>query len=140
MQRHDHRRESREATQASQLRAACDCPGPCASNPVGLGINLSVLLETLRVATVLLVHDNADVCRLLARLVRSCGHSADVAPGGQEAIDYFAAKRPDMVILDVMMPQVDGLEVLQFIRETPATAELPVILFTAVSEGEIREK
>ena len=73
-------------------------------------------------ATVLIVDDNADVCRLLARLVKSCGHNADVATGGQEAIDYFTTKLPDMVILDVMMPRVDGLAVLNFIRSTPATA------------------
>lgn len=91
-------------------------------------------------ATVLIVDDNADVCRLLARLVRSCGHSADIATGGQEAIDYFTDKLPDMVILDVMMPRVDGLAVLNFIRSTPASALLPVIMFTAISEGEAREK
>jgi len=91
------------------------------------------------VATVLIVDDNADICRVLARLVRVAGHQADVAPGGQEALDYLAARVPDLIILDIMMPRVDGMAVLRAVRSNPATADLPVIMFTAAGEGELRE-
>jgi CheY-like chemotaxis protein len=91
------------------------------------------------VATVLIVDDNADICRVLARLVRASGHHADVALGGQEAIDYLQCHRPDMVILDVMMPRIDGLDVLRHVRQNPPTAKVPVIMFTAAGEGELRE-
>jgi CheY-like chemotaxis protein len=92
------------------------------------------------VATVLIVDDNADMCRVLARLVRAAGYAADVALGGQEAIDYLECHRPDAVILDVMMPRVDGLDVLRAVRGDARTAQVPVIMFTAAGEGEVRER
>jgi CheY-like chemotaxis protein len=92
------------------------------------------------VATVLIVDDNEDICRVLARLVRSSGHTAEVASGGQQAIDYLATHRPDLLILDVMMPHVDGLEVLRSVRNDPRTAAVPVVMFTAAGEGEIRDR
>jgi CheY-like chemotaxis protein len=97
-------------------------------------------LESDRVATVLIVDDNEDICRVLARLVRSSGHTAEVANGGQQAIDYLATHRPDLLILDVMMPHVDGLEVLRSVRNDPRTAAVPVVMFTAAGEGEIRDR
>ena len=91
-------------------------------------------------ATVLIVDDNADMCRVLARLVRCSGHAADVALGGQEAMEYLHSHRPDLVILDIMMPRIDGLDVLQAIRREPRTSDVPVIMFTAAGEGELRER
>ena len=90
-------------------------------------------------ATVLIVDDNVDICRVLARLVRAAGHNADIALGGQEAIDYLQCHRPDMVILDVMMPRIDGLDVLRAVRRDARTKDVPVIMFTAAGEGELRE-
>lgn len=91
-------------------------------------------------ATVLIVDDNADMCRVLARLVRASGHAADVALGGQEAIDYMQSHLPDAMILDVMMPRIDGLDVLRAVRANARTAKVPVIMFTAAGEGELRER
>ena len=90
-------------------------------------------------ATVLIVDDNVDICRVLARLVRASGHAADIALGGQEAIDYLACHTPGMVILDIMMPRIDGLDVLRTVRANPRLAGVPVIMFTAAGEGELRE-
>lgn len=90
-------------------------------------------------ATVLIVDDNADMCRVLARLVRASGHDADIAPGGREAIDYLQSHLPDAVILDAMMPRIDGLDVLRAVRQDARTAKVPVIMFTAAGEGELRE-
>ncbi len=91
-------------------------------------------------ATVLIVDDNADMCRVLARLVRALGHAADIALGGQEAIDYLQGKLPDLLILDMMMPRIDGLDVLDAVRKDPRTADVPVVMFTAVGEGDLRER
>lgn len=90
-------------------------------------------------ARVLIVDDNVDMCRVLARLVRASGHAADVALGGQEAIDYMQSHLPDAMILDVMMPRIDGLDVLRAVRANARTANVPVIMFTAAGEGELRE-
>ena len=89
--------------------------------------------------TVLIVDDNVDICRVLARLVRASGHAADVALGGQEAIDYLQCNVPGMIILDIMMPRIDGLDVLRAVRANPRTAAVPVIMFTAAGEGELRD-
>jgi CheY-like chemotaxis protein len=91
------------------------------------------------VATVLIVDDNVDICRVLARLVRATGHAADIALGGQEAIDYLQSHTPGMIILDIMMPRIDGLDVLRSVRADPRLAEVPVIMFTAAGEGELRD-
>jgi DNA-binding response OmpR family regulator len=93
-----------------------------------------------RVATVLIVDDNEDICRVLARLVRASGHAADVAHGGQEAVEYLADHRPDMVILDIMMPRVDGLDVLRTVRADPRTAGVPVVMFSAAGDGKLRDR
>ena len=90
-------------------------------------------------ATVLIVDDNVDICRVLARLVRASGYAVDIALGGQEALDYLQSHTPGLIILDVMMPQIDGLDVLRAVRSDPRTADVPVVMFTAVGEGELRE-
>ena len=59
-------------------------------------------------ATVLIVDDNEDICRVLARLVRASGHAADIVLGGQEAIDYCASHQPDMLILEGLNTAVEA--------------------------------
>ena len=91
-------------------------------------------------ARVLIVDDNADICRIIARLVRSTGHATDTAPGGQEALDYLRTHVPDLVILDIMMPGVDGFAVLRSVRADARTADVPVVMFTAAGDGPVREQ
>ena len=61
-----------------------------------------------------------------------------IAASGQEALDKVAADKPDLVLLDVMMPDMDGFEVCRRIKSNPATLFLPVILVTALSAAEHR--
>jgi CheY-like chemotaxis protein len=56
---------------------------------------------------------------------------ADVARGGQEAFDYVSHILPDAIVLDLMMPEIDGFDVLEKIRGTRATAKIPVLVLTA---------
>lgn len=62
------------------------------------------------------------------------GHEAAFVDNGRKALDYVAHHRPDLVILDVMMPEIDGLEVLRRLRENPQTADLPVVMFSALND------
>jgi CheY-like chemotaxis protein len=89
-------------------------------------------------ATVLIVDDHPDVCRVVSRLVRTIGHRADSAHGGEPALQYLRDKVPDLIILDAMMPRVDGLQVLKSVRTDPRTREVPVVMFTALSDPEFK--
>lgn len=91
-------------------------------------------------ATVLVVDDHPDVCRVVSRLVRTCGHQSESATGGEEALDYLRDHVPDLIILDVMMPRIDGLQVLQSIRNDPRTRHVPVVMFSALGDPESRNR
>lgn len=80
-------------------------------------------------ADILLAEDDADVRKWVAVALESEGHSVRVAPDGEAALEAFRARRPDLLVLDVMMPRRDGLEVCRAVRAgDPA---LPVLMLTA---------
>ena len=83
---------------------------------------------------VLIVDDEPQACAMMARLVRHFGHESVCCMGGREALDHIAAAPVDLVILDVMMPGMDGLQVLSRVRSEPRTAALPVVMFSAVAD------
>ena len=80
-------------------------------------------------ADILLAEDDADVRKWVAVALESEGHSVRVAPDGEAALEAFRARRPDLLVLDVMMPRKDGPEVCRAVRAgDPA---LPVLMLTA---------
>lgn len=89
--------------------------------------------------SILIVDDDPGTGRLLAVLLRHIGHEAAFVNSGRKALEYIAHHRPDLVILDVMMPGIDGLEVLRRVRENPQTADVPVVMFSALSDPDFRE-
>jgi len=91
-------------------------------------------------ATILVVDDNAVVARVLARLLQQRGHRALVAADGPAALDTVRQQGPDLVLLDMMMPDMDGLEVLRRLKADPKTAGPPVILFSAVDDPKVVAK
>lgn len=94
--------------------------------------------ETLG-GSVLIVDDDLGTGRLLALLIRHIGHEAAFVESGAQALEYLSTHRPDLVILDVMMPGIDGLEVLKRMRADPHTADLPVVMFSALSDPQFRQ-
>jgi len=80
---------------------------------------------------ILLVEDNEAAVIQVKSILESEGYSVDVARGGQEALEYVEKTIPDGIILDLMMPQVDGFEVLNKLRSRKATAMIPVLVLTA---------
>jgi len=90
------------------------------------------------VARVLVVDDNQDTCELLARILRRAGHDAACQTSPAGALDHIRRDVPDLVILDVMMPGMTGLEVLRALRAEKGLAALPVVLFTALSDEKTR--
>lgn len=80
---------------------------------------------------ILVVEDNPTAALQIRTTLEEGGYGVFVAPGGQEAIEQVRRKIPDAVVLDLMMPGVDGFAVLEEIRSTPETAHLPVLVLTA---------
>ena len=85
-------------------------------------------------ANVLVVDDMIDTCRLLVRVMKELGHRAEFATSGTEALRCIEDHVPDLIVLDVMMPEMGGEEVLRRVREDQRTASVPVIMWSAVSD------
>lgn len=85
-----------------------------------------------RFPRVVVVDDTSEARRLIRRILQSQGDfEIFEATNGREALELIARERPDLVILDLMMPEVDGFAVLDSLRSQPATANIPVIVATA---------
>jgi DNA-binding response OmpR family regulator len=82
---------------------------------------------------ILIVEDHPLIAELVETRLRIEGMQPVKCPGGREALSLVGTERFDLVILDIMMPDVDGYEVLRHIRATSSTATLPVIFLTAKS-------
>ena len=91
-------------------------------------------------AKLLVVDDTPLNVKLLADLLRATGYAVETAASGQEALDKVAAGPPDLVLLDVMMPEMSGYEVCARIRANPETAMLPVVMVTSLDPGPERVK
>jgi two-component system response regulator (stage 0 sporulation protein F) len=83
---------------------------------------------------ILVVDDQAGVRRLIQELFSEVGYRVAMAAHGQEALTIAAAERPSLVLLDMKMPVMDGLETLVALRELDA--DLPVVMMTAIGDGE----
>ena len=81
--------------------------------------------------TVLIVEDNESSVIQVKSILESGGFMVDVARDGEKALDYIKQRIPDGIILDLMMPGVDGFEVLEELRSTKDTAGIPVLILTA---------
>ena len=89
---------------------------------------------------ILVVDDHPDTGRLLARLLRHSGHAADYVESGPAAIQSLTAVPADLVLLDVMMPGMDGLEVLRTLRATPSFGALPVVMYSAATDEDFQRE
>ena len=85
--------------------------------------------------TVLIVEDDENIAELLQMYLKKEGYSTQIAPDGGKGVEYFRSLQPDLVLLDIMLPVLDGWEVLRTIRQESQT---PVILLTA--RGETTDK
>jgi CheY-like chemotaxis protein len=80
---------------------------------------------------ILVVDDNVDSVTIMRSILESRGFEVFTAASGAEALEHVKKERLDLVLLDVMMPEMSGLEVLQHIKDNAMTGRLPVILVTA---------
>ena len=78
--------------------------------------------------------DDPDLRILVHKALSQDGHIVSEAASGQEALALIDAQAPDLLVLDLLMPEQGGLEVLKVLRSRPATAALPVLLLTALDD------
>ena len=91
-------------------------------------------------STVLVVDDHADQCSMLGRLLRYAGHDTTCVTDGAAALDAMRERRPDLVLLDVMLPGLSGYEVLATLRADARTREVPVVMYSALSDPAARQR
>ncbi|HUR34042.1 MAG TPA: response regulator transcription factor [Vicinamibacterales bacterium] len=85
-------------------------------------------------ARILVVEDDPDIADLIRRYLQKSGFEVDVRGSGRDALIAIAAQPPDLLVLDLMLPQVDGLEICRVVRADDRTASIPIIMVTARSE------
>ena len=83
---------------------------------------------------ILAVDDERHIVRLVEVNLQRAGYEVVTAFDGREALEKVKSERPDLVVLDVMMPYMDGFEVLKNLKADPETAEIPVIMLTAKAQ------
>ncbi|WP_166364104.1 ATP-binding SpoIIE family protein phosphatase [Pseudomonas akapageensis] len=91
-------------------------------------------MPTLEILTVLIAEDNAAERMLLSSIVRRQGHAVLTAENGAEAVEVFSRQRPHLVLLDAMMPVMDGFEAAQRIKALAGETLVPIIFLTSMSE------
>lgn len=85
---------------------------------------------------ILIVEDEESLLKLESILLTSKGYDVRGVSNGREALEAIAEEKPDLVLLDIMLPEIDGFEVCQRIKEDPATKEIPVVMLTAKKSRE----
>lgn len=83
---------------------------------------------------ILAVDDERHIVRLVEVNLQRAGYEVVTAYDGREALEKVKSETPDLIVLDVMMPYMDGFEVLKNLKADPATAEIPVIMLTAKAQ------
>ena len=90
--------------------------------------------------TVLIIDDDEKLSKMLGFLFMAKGFKVDYAKSGDDAIGLLTTIKPAIIILDIMMPGMDGFEVCQRVKEDPDLRGIPVIVLSALPSGQSREK
>ena len=83
---------------------------------------------------ILIVEDDPDIAELVARYLDKAGYTTERVSSGRDGLDAVRAKPPDLIVLDVMLPHIDGLEVCRLLRANDKTSAIPIIMLTARAE------
>src|SRR6476619_3219733 len=83
---------------------------------------------------ILIVDDDEDILLIVQTILANAGYSVLVARNGREGVDLALDSRPDLILLDVMMPELSGWEVCTTLKSAPETRQIPIALLTVKSE------
>lgn len=89
---------------------------------------------------ILLAEDNEDAAELMMLVLQSLGYTVEVAKNGMEVIEAAISWQPDVVVLDMMMPYVDGFQAAAQLRQNPQTSTIPILAVTAMAGDEARSR
>lgn len=89
---------------------------------------------------VLIVDDNQDAIHILSAVLKRGGYAVSVAKNGAEAVEIVRQENPALILLDVMMPKMDGFEVCQEIKGSEETSGIPILMITARKDPESRKR
>jgi CheY-like chemotaxis protein len=106
------------------------------NNP-SLGFQISIRLPLAGQTRVLIVDDNQATLQLFERYLAPHHYEVKKALGGQEALSMATEDPPDLIILDVMMPTMDGWQVLRSLKQNPITEHTPIIVCSVLKEPEL---
>ncbi|MHB9114670.1 MAG: response regulator [Thermoleophilia bacterium] len=82
-------------------------------------------------ARIVVADDDPDILNIVAMSLEAMGHTVERATNGREAVDLCARSRPDLVVMDLMMPEMNGYEATEALKANDETASIPVLALTA---------
>lgn len=89
---------------------------------------------------ILIIDNEEEFCNLVKETLGLWGFEVAIATDGKHGLNLAKRERPDIILLDIIMPGMDGLQVLERLKADAATSEIPVIMLTAVDAEESKEK
>jgi len=89
---------------------------------------------------ILIVDDDLDMIDFLQSQVKALGYDSIMAGDGKQAVDIATAQLPDLILMDIMLPVMDGLDATRQIRENPETSSIPILAVTAMASLKDKEK
>jgi len=90
-------------------------------------------------ASILIVEDNADAREMLALFLRDKGYALACAEDGKQALDMIQSSKPDLIITDIRMPNLDGIELIKRLRDQSEMKSIPVIVMSSMPSGRIQD-
>jgi DNA-binding response OmpR family regulator len=106
----------------------------------GLGRGSISTMSESKQKLVLIVEDDDNLASVYQTRLEAEGFATKRVPNGEDALSAALESKPDLILLDVMMPKVSGFDVLDILRNTPETANVKVIMLTALSQESDKEK
>ena len=89
---------------------------------------------------ILVIEDDAATRHLCGQILKPRGAIVEFAEDGEEALEMLAKAQPDLIVLDIALPKVDGWVILESVRNNPETEDVPIIVITAHGQGSAAER
>jgi DNA-binding response OmpR family regulator len=89
---------------------------------------------------ILIVDDDPDLAMIMRMILTHAGFEAHSCLSGQEALDWLATRTPDLILLDLMMPDINGFTILRKVRASESIKNLPVVILTAKADQKTRQE